>query len=113
MSKDSGSNNAKYLHALEGSGSYKCHSSDRREPFAVDVVLQPGAYITDGVDLYEVKGIERGVGFLGIPALRVVVENCRNLGRLEFMPDRIRRTFRLVREAPTGDCPDLIEEIAW
>jgi hypothetical protein len=75
--------------------------------------LQPGAYITDGIDLYEVTGSQRGPGVMGVSTLRIRVENCRNLRSLEFLPDRIRSGFRLVKAAPVGDCPDVIEEISW
>lgn len=75
--------------------------------------MQPGAYITDGVDLYEVTGMERGPGVMGMSTVRIAVENCRNLRRLEFLPDRIRGGFELVRGAPIGACPDMLEEIGW
>jgi hypothetical protein len=78
-----------------------------------DARLQPGAYITDGVDLYEVMGMQRGPGVMGISTIRVLVENCRTLDGLEFLPDRIRRTFNLVRTAPMGACPDHVQEIPW
>jgi hypothetical protein len=42
-----------------------------------------------------------------------VVENCRNFRGLEFLPEKIRRTFNLVKTAPTGRCPDLVDDIAW
>lgn len=78
-----------------------------------DPRLQRGAYVTDGLDLYEIVGMQRGPGVMGVSTVRVIVENCRNLRRLEFLPDKIRRSFDLVRHAPIGRCPDLVEDIAW
>jgi hypothetical protein len=75
--------------------------------------MQPGAYITDGIDLYEVTGMQRGPGVMGISTVRISVENCRNLRCLEFLPDRIRSAFELVKAAPVGSCPDVIEDISW
>ena len=75
--------------------------------------MQPGAYITDGVDLYEVTGVQRGPGVMGMSTVRITVENCRSLRCLEFLPDRIRGAFELVRTAPIGNCPDVLEQIAW
>jgi len=78
-----------------------------------DPRLQQGAYITDGIDLYEVLGMQRGPGVMGVSTVRVVVENCRNLRGLEFFPEKIRRTFNLVRTAPASRCPDRLDDIAW
>jgi hypothetical protein len=78
-----------------------------------DPRMQPGSYITDGVDLYEVTGMQRGPGVMGMSTVRITVENCRTLRGLEFLPDRIRGAFELVRTAPVGACPDMLEEIAW
>jgi hypothetical protein len=78
-----------------------------------DPRLQQGAYITDGTDLYEVLAIRRGPGALGVSAVRILVENCRNLRGREFLPDKIRRGFQLVKGAPLATCPDLVEEIVW
>ena len=78
-----------------------------------DPRMQLGAYITDGIDLYEVTGMQRGPGVMGMSTLRIVVENCRNLRGLEFLPDKIRTGFELVRAAPVGRCPDVVDEIAW
>lgn len=78
-----------------------------------DPRLQPGAYITDGLDLYEVTGLQRGPGVMGMSTVRIVVENCRNLRGLEFLPDKIRGAFELVRAAPIGRCPDVLDDIAW
>jgi hypothetical protein len=75
--------------------------------------MQPGAYITDGVDLCEVTGMARGPGVMGISTVGITVENCRNLRCLEFLPDRIRGAFELARTAPVGACPDVLEEIGW
>ncbi|HTT29333.1 MAG TPA: hypothetical protein VMG37_13050 [Solirubrobacteraceae bacterium] len=75
--------------------------------------MQPGAYITDGIDLYEVTGMQRGPGVMGISTVRISVENCRNLRCLEFLPDKIRSAFELVKQAPVGSCPDVIEDISW
>ena len=75
--------------------------------------MQAGAYITDGIDLYEVTGLHRGPGVMGVSTVRIAVENCRNLRSLEFLPDKIRSAFELVRAAPVGRCPDRLEDIAW
>ena len=68
--------------------------------------MQPGAYITDGIDLYEVTGTQRGPGVMGVSTVRITLENCRNLRCLEFLPDKIRTTFQLVKTAPVGSCPE-------
>jgi hypothetical protein len=73
--------------------------------------MQLGAYITDGIGLYEVGGIQRGPGVIGMSTVRILVENCRNLRFLEFLPDKIRCAFDLVR--PAGRCPDVLEDISW
>jgi len=78
-----------------------------------DPRMQLGAYITDGIDLYEVMGMQRGPGVMGMSTVRIMVENCRNLRCLEFLPDKIRTAFDLVKGAPIGACPDMVEEIAW
>jgi hypothetical protein len=78
-----------------------------------DPRMQMGAYITDGIDLYEVTGMQRGPGVMGMSTVRIAVENCRNLRCLEFLPDKIRTAFELVRDAPIGCCPDVLEDIAW
>jgi hypothetical protein len=78
-----------------------------------DPRMQLGAYITDGIDLYEVMGMQRGPGAMGMSTVRVTVENCRNLRCLEFLPDKIRTAFDLVKAAPVGCCPDKVEDIAW
>jgi hypothetical protein len=78
-----------------------------------DPRMQLGAYITDGIDLYEVMGMQRGPGVMGMSTVRVMVENCRNLRCLEFLPDKIRTAFELVKGAPVGRCPDMVDEIAW
>jgi hypothetical protein len=78
-----------------------------------DARMQPGSYITDGVDLYEVSGTERGPGVMGVSTVRIVVENSRTLRRLEFLPDKIRCSFELVKAAPVCTCPDVVEDIPW
>jgi hypothetical protein len=78
-----------------------------------DPRMQLGAYITDGVDLYEVTGMHRGPGVMGMSTVRIMVENCRNLRCLEFLPDKIRTGFVLVRAAPIGTCPDVVDDIPW
>lgn len=78
-----------------------------------DPRFQKGAYITDGTDLYEVLGLQIRPGVAGIRVPRIVVENCRNARGLEFLPDKIRACFDLVRAAPAPRCPDVVEEIAW
>jgi hypothetical protein len=78
-----------------------------------DPRLEKGAYITDGIDLYEVLGLQIRPGVAGIRVPRIVVENCRNLRGFEFLPDKVRSSFELVRRAPAPRCPDRVEEIAW
>ncbi len=78
-----------------------------------DPRMQLGAYITDGIDLYEVMGMQRGPGVMGMSTVRIMVENCRNLRCLEFLPDKIRTAFDLVKAAPVGRCPDVVEDISW
>ena len=78
-----------------------------------DPRIQAGAYITDGIDLFEVTGMQRGRGVMGISTVRIMVENCRNLRCLEFLPDKIRSSFELVKAAPVCNCPDAVEDIAW
>ena len=78
-----------------------------------DPRIQAGAYITDGIDLFEVTGMQRGPGVMGISTVRIMVENCRNLRYLEFLPDKIRSSFELVKAAPVCNCPDAVEDIDW
>jgi hypothetical protein len=78
-----------------------------------DPRMQVGAYISDGVDLYEVSGMQRGPGVMGVSTVRITVENCRNLRSLEFLPDKIRSSFELVKAAPVCTCPDVVDDIAW
>ena len=78
-----------------------------------DPRMQLGAYITDGIDLYEVTGMQRGPGMLGMSTARIMVENCPNLRCMEFMPDKIRTGFDLVRAAPIGCCPESVDDIPW
>ncbi len=80
---------------------------------AHDPRLQTGAYITDGIDLFEVIGVQRGPGVMGVRTVRILVENCRNFRALEFLPDKIEAAFRLVRHPPHPAVPDLVDEIAW
>ena len=75
--------------------------------------MRPGAYITDGVDLYEVNGTQQGPGVMGVSTVRIIVENCRTLRCLELIPDKIRCSFELVKAAPAGRCPDMVDDIAW
>ncbi len=78
-----------------------------------DPRLQTGAYITDGVDLFEVIGLQRGPGVMGIRTVRILVENCRNFRALEFLPEKIDGAFRLVRHPPRPAVPDSVEQIPW
>lgn len=75
--------------------------------------MQAGAYITDCIDLYEVTGTQRGPGLMGVSTVRIIVENCRTLRCLEFLPDKIRSSFKLVKAAPVCNCPDVVDDIAW
>jgi hypothetical protein len=69
--------------------------------FAVekDGRLQFGAYVTDGMHLYEVRGISCGAGRIGFAAVRLILEDCHSLSTVEFLLDKIRRQFTLVRPA--------------
>ncbi|HLY48125.1 MAG TPA: hypothetical protein VKR21_02915 [Solirubrobacteraceae bacterium] len=58
-----------------------------------------GAYLTDGTDLFEVMGLSRGRGQIGSVARRVILEDCYTLRKVEFLLDKVRRRFRLVRES--------------
>ncbi len=78
-----------------------------------DPRLQTGAYITDGVDLYEVIRLQRGPGVMGMRTVRILVEDCRNFRDLEFLPEKIQAAFELVRHPPVPAVPDVFEEIAW
>jgi hypothetical protein len=78
-----------------------------------DARMRPGAYITDGVDLYEVTGTERGPGVMGVSTVRITVENSRTLRCLEFLTDKIRCSFELVKAAPACSCPDVVDDIGW
>jgi hypothetical protein len=78
-----------------------------------DPRTRTGAYITDGADLYEVTGLRRGPGVLGMSTVRISVQNCRDLRNLEFLPDKVKADFELVRKAPAGTCPDVVEDIPW
>lgn len=78
-----------------------------------DPRLQRGAYVTDGINLYEVSAICRRGSSGRLTTTRVEIENCRTFTRIELLPEKIRRSFELVRPAPVADCPDLFEDIAW
>jgi len=78
----------------------------------VDPRFQTGAYICDGIELYEVVRHRAGVQ-AGFMAARVLVENCRTGCCVELLAQRIRSAFRLVRAAPAPQCPDLVDEIVW
>lgn len=73
-----------------------------------DSRFQVGAYISDGVDLYEVVDTVSVPQFMSAPNRRIVVENCRNEARLQFELPKIADSFELVRAAP--NVPDLIPE---
>ena len=79
----------------------------------VDPRLETGAYITDGMELYEVLRRRAGVRGGGFASGCVLVENCRTLCCAEFLVPRIRAAFRLVRSAPAPCCPDLVDQIVW
>jgi hypothetical protein len=78
-----------------------------------DPRLEQGAYITDGIDLYEVTGMQREPVVPGWGDGPIIIENCRSLRRLEFLPDGIRSVFELVKSAPAATCPDVVEDIVW
>jgi hypothetical protein len=78
-----------------------------------DSRFKPGAYITDGVDLFEVTRIQRAPGVMGMSTVRIVVQNCYSLRYLELFPDKIRSAFWLVKRQPVARCPDAFEAIAW
>jgi hypothetical protein len=78
-----------------------------------DARLQEGAYVTDGVELYEVAGVRRSAVLIRGVVLVVTIENCRDQSILQLPPENVRRGYRLVRSAPAPRCPDFLEEIAW
>ncbi len=80
---------------------------------AGDARLQRGAYVTDGVNLYEITAIRRGPGMMELTTVRVEIENCRTFTRIELLPEKIQRSFSLVRHAPVAACPDLVQDIPW
>jgi hypothetical protein len=53
--------------------------------------------------------VRRGAGSIGFSAVRLILEDCRTLHRVEFLVDKVRRRFRLVRHAPvaSGDTVDV------
>lgn len=62
--------------------------------------LQPWAYITDGVGLFEVRQVIDSRGVMGSRLRKVVLEDVMTGGRCEeTLPDVVRR-FRLVKAAP-------------
>jgi hypothetical protein len=68
--------------------------------------LRTGAYITDGTELYEVRGLR----LTGANFVKVTVEDCRTFATKVLTTPELRRQFRLVRSAPhgaaaTGDAP--------
>jgi hypothetical protein len=67
--------------------------------WSADPRFQIGAYLTDGTDLFEVMGLRRGRGQIGSVAMRLILEDCYTLRRVEFLIDKVRRRFRLVRES--------------
>jgi hypothetical protein len=75
-----------------------------------DPRLAVGAYVTDGDDLYEVTGRVKTSGIGGSISWRIKVENCRNLARIDFLPEKILASFELVRAAPTS-APDFPPDI--
>jgi hypothetical protein len=76
-----------------------------------DPRLQQGAYITDGVELYEVRELQHGRAMMGISMVWVLVENCRTLLSLRFLASTIERAFDLVRHSPEADRSGLPTEI--
>jgi hypothetical protein len=66
-----------------------------------DPRLVPGAYITHSAHLYEVVSYTTA----GMKAGQLLVENCKTLKRLTFLP-RDLDGIELVRAAPTLDVPD-------
>jgi hypothetical protein len=78
-----------------------------------DPRLQQGAYLTDGLELYEVASVRRSSVMIYGAVIHVIIENCRDLSRHQLPPENIRRGFDLVRNAPLGSCPDFLEDIAW
>lgn len=78
-----------------------------------DPRLQQGAYITDGVELYEVRELQCGRALMGISMVWVLVEDCRTLVHLRFLVNTIERAFDLVRLAPGVDRPALLPDVVW
>ena len=76
------------------------HASLTAVELDTDPRLEPGAYLTDGTNLYEVADVRRGTRVMGVATVRIVLENCRSMSRVEFLPEKVKRSFRLVRRAP-------------
>jgi hypothetical protein len=68
-----------------------------------DPRLQPGAYITNGQHLYEVREQDTARNLLA-------VQNCKDDGVMTMTPWMVRGQYRLVQAAPTVEdvVPDLV-----
>lgn len=66
---------------------------------AGDPRADPGAYITDGRQLYEVVGARNNL---------LLIQDCRSTSRTSISGVLLRRRFRLVSPAPV--VPDFITE---
>jgi hypothetical protein len=76
-----------------------------------DARLQPGAYVTDGIELFEVRGRWSHPSSSGISLEWVVLENCRDLSELRLLSSTVTYTFELVRPTPSGTCPHTPQDI--
>jgi hypothetical protein len=69
-------------------------------PTTTDPRFQPGAYVTDGEDLYCVQRTRVGPTPASLRVNVLVVEDCRTNLLLELDLQRVDATCTLVRQAP-------------
>jgi hypothetical protein len=70
-------------------------------PRSADPRFQPGAYISDGEDLYWVQRATFAPTPMSLHGDLLVVEDCRTNIMLELDVTRAEETCTLVRQAPT------------
>lgn len=81
-----------------------------RDAIRDDPRVQPGALITDDVDLYEVRGVQEGLSQLRHPVFHVTL-HAEGLN-IETSPtlEKVLQTTRLVKPAPA--CPEAYDYAA-
>jgi hypothetical protein len=77
-----------------------------RTNLTIDQRLVPGAFITDGKRLYEVRELTETKGFGGSVLRRLMVEDCGTLRVKALEWGVVQSDCRLVRRAPK--CPDVL-----